>query len=455
MTSEVVLAEALVLLEQAASLMATVEWGSVATAKKLEAALRMPVAEATLDAAKVALAGDLAQGKQVETAGWASAKDFLTAVTGGPKGAGPALVRLAARLDQLPAVAEAFRSGRLSMAKAEVIAAKVAELPRDESLRSHAAALLIERAAVLDASDLARAWGDVLNRLDPEGTILGPILELHRQEDVAHRERRGSFGRTRGGGSWFKVQSTDEDIALVKETLMPYAAPVASEPGACGGSQTGATHQERRGTCFDVDCNHDGRDTRDHGARMADALFDACRRLQSADVLPESHGAAPRLVVTTDVDSLRDGVTRHYGGLLPDGDRLSVAALRRLACDAEVIPVVLGGESQVLDVGRAKRLVTPAMWTALVFRDRHCAFPGCRRQPIACDAHHLVAWADGGRTRLSNLVMICRKHHALLHTTPWVARINPADGRPEFRPPPGRDGPRGWIRERPPHLLVA
>ncbi|HSV37382.1 MAG TPA: HNH endonuclease signature motif containing protein, partial [Nocardioidaceae bacterium] len=104
---------------------------------------------------------------------------------------------------------------------------------------------------------------------------------------------------------------------------------------------------------------------------------------------------------------------------------------------------------------RVKRLVSPGIWTALVVRDRHCAFPGCRRKPIACDAHHIVAWADGGPTSLGNLVMLCRKHHTLMHETPWQARINPADGFPEFQPPPGRDGPRDWIRERPPHLLVA
>ena len=73
--------------------------------------------------------------------------------------------------------------------------------------------------------------------------------------------------------------------------------------------------------------------------------------------------------------------------------------VRRLACDAEIIPAILGTESQVLDVGRTSRLVTPGIWTALVLRDQHCAFPGCTRLPLACDAHHIIHWADGGPRR--------------------------------------------------------
>ena len=80
---------------------------------------------------------------------------------------------------------------------------------------------------------------------------------------------------------------------------------------------------------------------------------------------------------------------------------------------------MLGSRSQVLDVGRTHRLVTPGLWHALVARDHHCAFPGCSRLPHACDAHHLQHWADGGPTALHNLVLLCRHHHTTLHTTPW------------------------------------
>jgi hypothetical protein len=73
-------------------------------------------------------------------------------------------------------------------------------------------------------------------------------------------------------------------------------------------------------------------------------------------------------------------------GVAGDGTDLSAATIRRLACDAKIIPAVLGGQGEVLDVGRARRLVTAAIWIALVLRDRHCAFPGCDRPPVMCHA---------------------------------------------------------------------
>ena len=110
--------------------------------------------------------------------------------------------------------------------------------------------------------------------------------------------------------------------------------------------------------------------------------------------------------------------------------------MRRLACDADIIPVALGTRGEVLDVGRAYRLVTPALWRALVCRDRHCAFPGCTKPPVMGHAHHIVHWADLGPTCLDNLVLLCGHHHRIVHHTPWQVRINAVDGRPEFLPPP-------------------
>ncbi len=110
--------------------------------------------------------------------------------------------------------------------------------------------------------------------------------------------------------------------------------------------------------------------------------------------------------------------------------------LRRLACDAEIIPAVLGTQSEVLDVGRLRRLVTPAIWTALVLRDRHCTFPGCRRPPLMCHAHHLTHWTDGGKTMIDNLALLCGHHHRVIHNTPWEIRLNPTRSNPEFMPPP-------------------
>ena len=90
-------------------------------------------------------------------------------------------------------------------------------------------------------------------------------------------------------------------------------------------------------------------------------------------------------------------------------------------------------------MGRAQRLVTTAIWHALVARDEHCVFPGCSRLPEACDAHHVVHWADGGATSLDNLALLCRRHHTTVHQTAWRLWINPVTRRPAWSPPPRAD----------------
>ena len=205
--------------------------------------------------------------------------------------------------------------------------------------------------------------------------------------------------------------------------------------------------------CPEPTCGHTGRDPRDHGARMLDALVELCDLATAADVLPTSHGVATRMHVITHYDDIAqptsdtDSETADGGrkprrqgeGMLLSGDSLSVAAVRRLACDAEIIPGVLGAHGEILDVGRARRLVTAAIWLALLLRDRHCGFPGCTRPGVACDAHHIVHWADGGPTSLANLILLCRHHHRLVHRTPWSVHINPVTGQPVWTPPPRVD----------------
>ncbi|MFQ6270407.1 HNH endonuclease signature motif containing protein [Kutzneria viridogrisea] len=75
----------------------------------------------------------------------------------------------------------------------------------------------------------------------------------------------------------------------------------------------------------------------------------------------------------------------------------------------------------------------PHLRRALIVRDQHCAFPGCRRRPSSCHAHHVIHWANGGDTALSNLVLLCGMHHRLIHHSGWTVRIT--NGRPEFTPP--------------------
>ncbi|WP_240670711.1 HNH endonuclease signature motif containing protein [Actinoplanes solisilvae] len=127
-------------------------------------------------------------------------------------------------------------------------------------------------------------------------------------------------------------------------------------------------------------------------------------------------------------------------GTTDTGQRLSASTIRRLACEARLLPAVLGGEGQILDLGRSRRLATAALRRALHIRDGGCAFPSCDRPPRWTDIHHIVEWSLGGLTSLDNTVLLCRHHHRLLHhpTAGWRVRLG-TDRRPEFIPPPTVD----------------
>ncbi|MBB5808009.1 hypothetical protein F4560_007777 [Saccharothrix ecbatanensis] len=169
---------------------------------------------------------------------------------------------------------------------------------------------------------------------------------------------------------------------------------------------------------------------KDLAHRLGEAFADVVSLASRSGDLPSEAGERPHISVTVDIETLRRGV----GHAVLDGDRyLSAAQARRIACDAKVVPVVMGGDSEVLDLGRTKRTVSVAQRKALHARDRGCAFPGCSRPPKWCDAHHLKFWADGGATNLDNLILLCRAHHTLVHHSQW--RITMTGGIPVFIPP--------------------
>jgi hypothetical protein len=98
--------------------------------------------------------------------------------------------------------------------------------------------------------------------------------------------------------------------------------------------------------------------------------------------------------------------------------------------------VVMAGASEPLDVGRRTPVVPPAMRRAVIVRDRVCRFPGCDRPHTWCDAHHVVHWADGGPTAVPNLVLLCRRHHRMVHRRGGFT-LELLEGRPVFRRPDG------------------
>lgn len=435
-------------LSAAAEAVASASWADTDANETLVAMKELAIAHRLVEAALVEAAERAERTQAASLEEWASSKDLLTHLLGGHRGAGAGFVRLAENTRGLRAVREALARGEISAAHARVIGRRVGTLPDVEGLRDRATQILLHRAheGGLNATDLDRGFSTVVDEIDPDRRHIDDDTRRERNERAVHHSRYLSFRPDEAGGVHVRGYATAEDVELVMSCLMPLAAPQTTEPGACGGKprkpgDPRLRHRDSEGRlvpsgCPDPRCFHDGTDPRDSGARLWDALIEGCRRLQASNELPMSHGVAARIVVTMPLDDLEGRVGGR--GLLPSGESLSVSAVRRLACDAEVIPAVLGSRGEILDVGRAQRSVTPGMWTALVLRDRCCAFPGCDRAPIACDAHHVRHWADGGTTSLDNLVLLCRRHHTTVHRTPWTVHIGDG-GRPEWLPPPVGD----------------
>ena len=175
-------------------------------------------------------------------------------------------------------------------------------------------------------------------------------------------------------------------------------------------------------------------DGRTPAQRRADALGEICRQWLDTVDRPVVGGERPHLTVTVPAAALAPGSTDP--GELDHLGAVPHRTVRRVACDASVMRVVMAGPSEPLDVGRRTALISPALRRALIVRDGHCRFPGCDRPHTWCDAHHLEHWADGGDTALGNLILLCRRHHRLIHGSRGFG-LAVEDGRPVFRRPDG------------------
>jgi len=165
------------------------------------------------------------------------------------------------------------------------------------------------------------------------------------------------------------------------------------------------------------------RDLRTADRRRGDALLTLVRRAVAAgDEVGRTNKTT--LLLTMDWESLRDrvGAATTLGGL-DAGTHLAPDTVRRLACDASAIPVVLGTGGEVLDWGRAVRFFTEAQTKRLWLRDRGCTYPGCDAPPQWTDAHHLIHWADFGPSDLDNAALLCQRHHTIVHNRRLAGRL--------------------------------
>jgi len=133
----------------------------------------------------------------------------------------------------------------------------------------------------------------------------------------------------------------------------------------------------------------------------------------------------PSLILLCDAQTLRSGVHPNSVCEIEDGTMIPVEVMRGLACQAEIVPVVLNGRGEALAVGRSQRLATPAQRAALRAMYRTCIGATCDVSFDACQVHHVIPWDDGGPTDLRNLAPLCSEHHHMVHEGGWKLTLTP------------------------------
>jgi hypothetical protein len=319
-----------------------------------------------------------------------------------------------------PLLAAAIADARLELSGVRLIAETLDEVAVRAATEdvSRIERVLVDLAPSLTTRELRRLCREAIERADPDGA--------EPREDELRRRSGVQIVRRRDGLVQWIITMHPEAAGLLMTAVDARTAP-RRQP----------TFREDE-VEFEVE-----RDDRTLGQQRVDAIASIARDSLCHDD-GELAGTPVTMVVRVDYDALVSGI----GSARIDGidTPISAATARRLACDAEIIPVVFGGPSEQLDLGRAERLFSRAQRRAIAFRDGGCTWPGCTAPPGWCEVAHIVAWILGGETNLDNGLLLCPFHHRRFDRDGWGFEWR--DGIPWFIPPAwldsSRTARRGW-----------
>jgi hypothetical protein len=304
-------------------------------------------------------------------------------------------INVGEQLSGLPQCADALVAGEIGFAHLSVIARTASALSKKDPESAFNEDDVLARARESSAGRLWHYCVRLRHALDPAG--------VERDQRVAVEERRLQLSVWEDGSLLISGQLDPVGGAALRTALEPLAQPMGVG------------------------------DDRPLERRQGDALVELSLHSLDAGLLPQHAGQRPHLQVTTTLETLQ-GLPGSPAADLEFSTPISSTTIQRLACDGNIARVVFGPDSVVVDVGRAARVVSSATRRALNARDQHCRWPGCERTASWTAAHHLVHWVQGGATDLSNLILLCHRHHWMVHEGGWkLARSD--DGRLLALPP--------------------
>ena len=305
-------------------------------------------------------------------------------------------LRLAQALDRTyHHVAEAMRRGDCNPAQATVIVDALDDLPADldPEIMTKAEEALVAYATQFDPTQLRRLGRRILDLIAPEIAEAEEARRLAAEEAHARKKTRLAMRRLGDGTTRISAVVPDAAADRLATNLEAFASP-RRDDGTRTEDGEYLPYDRRLGRAF-------------------------CQMLETLDPsrLPIHGGDATTVIVTIDIDQLRKeaGIAQIVGG-----SQITAAEARRLACTAGIVPAVLGGDSEVLDFGRKERFFTAAQRRALLLRSATCEAEGCDIPGTWAEAHHWIAWAQGGLTDIDNASLLCAHHHHRAHDAAYL-----------------------------------
>jgi len=299
------------------------------------------------------------------------------------------------QLANLSKTIEAVRDGSIGFAHAAIIARHAQAITHSDSAEPFDESPFLKAAM---ESSVSRLWYYSMHawhRADPDG-----VAEAQRQ---AAEER------------YLRLTDGDDGTLYVKGSF---------------DSAAGATI---RTALEPLTQAHGDGDNRCRERRNADGLVELAAHSLDSGTIPQHGSVRPHVQVTTTLETLQ-GLIGAPAGEMALSLPISAKTVQRFACDSSVTRVLLGADSAVVDAGRAKRVVAGGTRRLLAARDKHCRWPGCERPASWSSAHHIIHWAQGGKTDLSNMLLLCQHHHWTVHEGGWRLSLA-ADGRVIAIPP--------------------